>query len=194
MEAKKYKEFAEGMLDLIKIIDPSLVHRIMLFSEGLNIPVSDVIQNLLIDQWARTAAEASVAGGVLPRTLPEFTWEVSDDGSRKVITGEPLFKHLVAHHKQELIDQEQALEGIQKAYQEVLRKYLATSEGKAELEKDTQRAGEQAVNIEELQRRQRDAELEANTELTARQKQISRRDNARQDAYERKLFEKRRKK
>lgn len=65
---------------------------------------------------------------------------------------------------------------------EELNKYLKSSEV----------AG--GVSIEELQRRERDAKLEANKEMTDKQKAASRRDNARQDQYHRALLEKKRKK
>ena len=119
-------------------MDSSLLNRIQIFSEGLGIEPWLVIQNLLIDQWARTAAKAKVEGGFVRRLLPEFAKEVLEDGTEKVVTGEPLFSSLVQWYEQEL---KQPLQD-----QELAKRMTELNKYKL--------PGEQSVTIQELQRRQ----------------------------------------
>jgi len=79
-----------------------LLYRLNLFAKGLGIPISDVILNLLIDQWARTAARAKVNGGAAIRQLPEFAQETLEDGTKRLVTGVVLFKYLVKFYEGEI--------------------------------------------------------------------------------------------
>ena len=123
---------------LFSQIDPSLLSRLRIFSEGLEIPMWLVIQNLLIDQWARTAARAKVEGGFVHRLLPEFAEETLEDGTERLVTGEALFRSLVDWYEQEL---EQPLQD-----QELARHMAELNKYKL--------PGEQSVTVQELQRRQ----------------------------------------
>jgi len=73
--------------------------RLKFFAEGLGLPLWQVIHNLLIDQWARRAAEAKVRGGYNPRPLFEFQ---SRGCPSNLLTGELLFRNLVQQYESEL--------------------------------------------------------------------------------------------
>jgi len=76
--------------------------RLRLFARDFDIPIAGVILNLLIDQWARTAAKAKVNGGVAIRQLPEFAQETLEDGTKRLVTGEVLFRYLVGFYEGEI--------------------------------------------------------------------------------------------
>jgi len=87
---------------VFKTMPSPLVCRLKLFSKALDVPISTVAQNLLIDQWARTAARAKASGGVAIRPLPEFATETLEDGTQRLITGQRLFRYLVGFYEQEI--------------------------------------------------------------------------------------------
>lgn len=101
----------QGMMVFSKMPD-GLLHRLKWFSEALEIPVWQVVHNLLIDQWARTAARAEVEGGFVHRLLPEFAKETLGDGTEGLVTGEALFKALVDFYvnEEKLKTQDEELE------------------------------------------------------------------------------------
>jgi hypothetical protein len=127
-------------LDSIALLDTDLLFRLKYFSDTFNIPLRLVVQNLLIKEWARCAAIIEVEGANSHRMLPEFSKELSEDGKENVVTGEDLFNSLVEVYKKELIDQKNNIADLEKSYQTVLAKYLRTAEGKAELERDRNKA------------------------------------------------------
>lgn len=126
-------------LDSITLLDTDLLFRLKYYSDTFNIPLRLVVQNLLIKEWARCAAIIEVEGANPSRVLPEFQWDVSEDGSKKLVTGEELFNRLVALYVQEL---RQPLQADQKLAERMteLNKYKLP--------------GEQAVAREELLRRE----------------------------------------
>jgi hypothetical protein len=127
-------------LDSIALLDTDLLFRLKYFSDTFNIKLRLVVQNLLIKEWARCAAIVEVEGAQPHQLMPEFAREVLEDGTERVITGESLFNSLVETYKRELIDQKKQVAELEKAYNHILAKYLQTAEGKAELERDRNKA------------------------------------------------------
>jgi len=134
---------------ILSKMDTNVLVRIKYFADELKMPSYLVVQNIIIDHWARQAARILVEGASPHRMLPEFPKEVSD-GKENVVTGEALFNSLVETYKRELIDQKKQVTELEKAYNSVLAKYLRTVEGKAELEKDRSKA------IAEYEKRKQD--------------------------------------
>ena len=130
-------------LESIGTLDTDLLFRLKYYSDMLNIPLRLVVQNLLISEWAWKAAKVEVEGASPSRILPEFQWDIAEDGSKTLVTGEDLFNRLVATYKWEL---EQPLrEQRLIAEQRELNQYLLP--------------GEKSANIEELRRRRDKAEF-----------------------------------
>jgi len=127
-------------IDSIALLDTDLLFRLKYFSDTFNIPYRLVVQNLLIKEWAKCAAIVEVEGGSPSRAFPEFAKEVLEDGTERVITGEALFNSLVETYKRELTEQKKQVAELEKAYNNILAKYLQTTEGKAELERDRNKA------------------------------------------------------
>ena len=95
------KYIAEQTIELAAKLDVNLWHRIMIFHEQLEIPAWLIIQNILIDHWARHSARTLVEGISHKRVLPEFVKNVLEDGSKEVKTGEALWDYLVDIYKAE---------------------------------------------------------------------------------------------
>jgi len=109
-------------------MDSSLLHRLQIFSEELEIPLWMVIQNTLISDWARKAARIEVEGPDQYRLLPEFITDILDDGTEEPRTGEYLFNTLVQTYKRELKHlrnkkQKEVSEAMQKQQEELIEKY-----------------------------------------------------------------------
>ena len=135
---------------ILSKMDTNVLVRIKYFADELKIPSYLVVQNIIIDHWARQAARILVEGANPHRMLPEFPKEVFDNGTEQVVTGEPLFNSLVETYKRELIEQNKRVAELEKAYNHILAKYLQTAEGKVELERDRSKA------IAEYEKRKQD--------------------------------------
>lgn len=110
----------------------SLVYRLKWFAESEGIPVWQVVHNLLIREWAMSAAQAKAAGGYKPRPLSEFQRRMDDI----LLTGEVLFINLVEQYTKDL-QQEEALhrwEGPTEAMKQEKRRRQAAQKRIAELE------------------------------------------------------------
>ena len=92
-------ELTEQALRVIADMPRALLYRLLLFSEGVKLPLSTVIINTLISDWARNSAQAEV-GIPGPRMLYEFMTATPPDGKRHAITGRDLFKALRDVYKQ----------------------------------------------------------------------------------------------
>jgi hypothetical protein len=149
---------SEG-LNLMANFDPSVLIRMRYFSDGLSIPLWQVIQNILISDWARKSARMRVEGPG-SQELPEFTKETFSDGIERVKTGQDLFNWL----KQAYIDELTCSERIKQADKQWgdKQKHLKPGEGPA--------------TSEELSHRKQLAEIDANPDLTPEQKEVLKRD------------------
>ncbi len=96
-------ELAEQALRVIADMPRALLYRLLLFAEGVDLPLSTVIINTLISDWARYTAQGEV-GITGPRMLHEYMSAKTPDGKRHAITGRDLFKALRDIYKQEIID------------------------------------------------------------------------------------------
>lgn len=96
-------ELTEQALRVIADMPRALLYRLLLFAEGVNLPLSTVIINTLISDWARNSAQAEV-GIPGPRMLYEFMTATPPDGKRHAITGRDLFKALRDVYKAEITE------------------------------------------------------------------------------------------
>ena len=104
----------------IKIkLEAPLMDRLEIYAEALGIPVNLVIQNLLINQWAKEAAEHELE---VPTTFLQFM----RTGDGDTITGEALFYALKSIYKQEIerAGKPGLSEGEIKAQDKIMKDYL----------------------------------------------------------------------
>lgn len=138
------RELEKGCIELSAKMDDSLAHRLVMFSEQLEIPLWLIIQNLLLADWSRRVASFEVEGTHAPRLMPEFSSETLPDGTKEVITGEELFSTLVEIYKQPLILEREIKRGKLQAemiehpeLESVLRPQLERMGGKPQQPKPT---------------------------------------------------------
>jgi len=103
----KPSEFVLKALDAALGFDNDFVKRITAYADALNVPLHIVIQNIIIDRWAREEAEDAV--NPQQRIRLEYL-TVTDDKGTRMLTGEELRKHLFDLYYREAVQNEKAAE------------------------------------------------------------------------------------
>lgn len=93
-------EFILAAIDMLMNFDEVFFKKIQSYAKGLNIPEYIVLQNMVINQFAKEAAEEA-AYGPLRKVLHEFV-HVTDEKGPRTLTGEELFNVLKDLHLQEI--------------------------------------------------------------------------------------------
>lgn len=93
--------FVIGAIETMLGFDPEFMRRIESYSKGLNVPTWQVIQSMVVDRFAREAAELEVFGPSPGKLLPEFQYANTPDGPRP-LTAEELFDSLKGMHRHRL--------------------------------------------------------------------------------------------
>lgn len=87
---------------ILYYFEPAVQTRVLYFAKKYDIPVSLVIQNIIISHWSRQAAEILANEDLdIPVLKPEFQWEILPNGTEKLVTGKDLFDILVETYRAE---------------------------------------------------------------------------------------------
>ena len=99
---KDYMALARQGIQLMLSIDPVVLSRIRYLSQAIGVKEWLIIQNTIIDSWARQEARIIVKGHQPNQPMPEFAFQELEDGTKNVLTGKELFNTLVEMYKQQL--------------------------------------------------------------------------------------------
>jgi len=103
-------DFVLFAIDLLSGFDKGFLNMIRSYSEGLKLPEYIIIQNFIIKQIALDQADREI-NGESPKLLDQFIF-VSDGESRRIMTGEELYKILYGNY----------LKKFTSEYSEIIRK------------------------------------------------------------------------
>jgi len=112
----KTSDFILSAVNFFMNMDKSVYDRLQALGESLHLPAYMIVQNKLINLWAKEQAEAAVLG-ITQRIRPEFI-SVSDGKGYRTMTGDELFGHLYDLYKREAENKKQEIEGRKKAIQQ----------------------------------------------------------------------------
>jgi len=122
-EKQELQDSIQQGIELMLKMDSVLRLRMIRYAERLGIPLWLVIQNILISDFARSAALARVKGPGAPQLHLEFIKDESPDGKQITRTGDDLFQFLLEIYEQELKPKPELSEALIKAQDKMIEDF-----------------------------------------------------------------------